>query len=171
MKTAGIDYGDDTYHEYRVFCTTAHDPLAAQIIMTQLAMIRIEEDVDLMDLEEEEEAMMREAELEHLQMEAEIALNTRWNGDQLQPYFGDDAQMLSEIPPGANLNGTLDGATVEEQNESYNEITETPFSVMTRALWATLRQHMTNGESLQQVDDPASGLSWILYVNTLQVHV
>ena len=161
MKHTHVDYGDDTIRDCSVMCAATHDPLDAQLIITQCTMKHIEEDVEMRSLQEEKENMMREAKLECLIIESEIDVITRWNGDQLQPIFSDVDRMLSYIPPDASLTGTLGGDALNDGNEGCNEVTDTTFSVMTRALWATLRQHMTTGEGHRKVDDLAAGLCWI----------
>ena len=160
MKHVTCEYVDYAIAASLVFFFSARVLPQKEFPVTLAAMLDIEVDVDMLVFEEEEETLMREAELEHLQNEAEIALNTRWNGDRLQPYFGDDEQMLTEIPPNDEMIQSRAAETVHERNDGRDAIAAWPFSVMTRALWDSFFQTMMYEDNTQvDDDDPTSGLS------------
>ena len=71
------------------------------LLCARSIMMDIEEDVDLDAMADMEDEYMREAELERLQQEAEIAMESRFDGGQLKPYFEDlssGAALLSRPP-------------------------------------------------------------------------
>ena len=106
------------------------------------AMGNLVENVDAeMDAALEEELMVQ-AELECLQNEAEIARNTRFHEGMLLPYFGDEEQMMSEILVGDVVNDNMDDSPCVEL-AATTEKQENPFSVMTKALFETLKRQVT----------------------------
>lgn len=112
----------------------------------------IDRDVDDVVFAEMEEALMMEAEIERSQLEAEIALNTRVDGDVLLPFFGNTEEMLSTTPAHTSLRRDLEDEVLDERTDGFDGRVANPFSVMTSALWKTLREPMSCGKETTDVE-------------------
>ena len=108
-------------------------------------MMDIERDVDDVVFAEDEHELMMEAEIEHLQREAEIALNTRVDGDVLLPFFGDSNDMMLETSAHASLVVDPTGDALDRRAHDLDDKNTNPFSVMSKQLWKTLHEPMSNG--------------------------
>ena len=98
----------------------------------------IEADVDEEVAAELEEEMMLEMEMEHWQVEAEIAMNTRQHGDVLLPYFGNEEEMFSDLPPEVWTTGSAAETVVCKVNDTQTECGVFPATLMAKTIWKVL---------------------------------
>ena len=104
----------------------------------------IDAHVDDVVFDEAEEQLMMDAEMEHLQREAEIALNTRAYGNELLPFFDNSNEALIDDPVDATIDVNHANEGHDVRTQGLNDNGANPFSVMSKRLWKTLREPMSN---------------------------